>query len=79
LNSQHLGWYEDGIIIDHEGYAVGFKKGAVNKYTKYEGYKSYKKYKPYKDYKEYEPYKPYSKSQFSNEDLTLFLKLGSKD
>lgn len=76
FNGKHLGWYSDGIVRDHKGYAVGFIKGAVNIYTKYEPYKSYKQYKPYKSYKEYAPYKPYFQNSFSNESLALFLKRG---
>lgn len=76
FNGTHLGWFENGIVRDHEGYAVGFKEGAVSIYTKYEPYKSYKQYKPYKAYKQYAPYKPYYKTQFSNEPLSLFLMRG---
>jgi hypothetical protein len=78
FNGEHLGWFEDGIVRDHEGYAVGFRKGATNIYTKYEPYKSYKQYKPYKAYKKYAPYKPYYKNQFSGESLSLFLMRGKK-
>lgn len=59
FNGKHLGWFKDGLVIDHDGYVVGFKKGAVNKYTSYEPYK---------------PYMPYVRNRFSNEDLTMFLK-----
>ncbi len=76
FNGNHLGWFENGIVRDHEGYAVGFKEGAASIYTKYEPYKSYKQYKPYKAYKQYAPYKTYYKTQFSNEPLSLFLMLG---
>ena len=77
FNGTHLGWYEDGIIRNHEGDAVGFKKGSVRGvYTNYEGYKGYKQYKPYKSYQEYAPYKPYYSTSFSNESLILFLKRG---
>ena len=76
FNGKHLGWFCDGIVRDHEGYAVGFQKGAVSKYTQYEPYKSYKQYKPYKSYKKYAPYKPYYKSSFSSESLALFLNKG---
>ena len=77
FNGKHLGWFEDGIVRDDDGYAVGFIKGAVSSiYTKYEPYKSYKQYKPYKSYKSYAPYKPYYQSSFSNEPLVLFLKRG---
>ncbi len=51
FNGEHLGWFEDGIVRDHEGYGVGFRKGATSIYTKYEPYKSYKQYKPFKSYK----------------------------
>ena len=78
FNGKHLGWLEDGIIVDHNGYAVGFVKGAISKYTQFEPYKSYKKYKPYKSYKQYAPYKPYFKRLFSSEPLGLFLLRGSK-
>ena len=78
FNGKHLGWFENGIIRDHNGYAVGFRKGATNIYTKYESYKSYKQYKPYENYKEYAPYKPYYKNQFSGESLSLFLMRGKK-
>lgn len=76
FNGKHLGWYDDGIIRDHDGYAVGFIEGAANIYTQYEPYKSYKNYKPFKSFKSYAPYKPYNKSTFSNEPLSLFLMKG---
>ena len=76
FNGKHLGWYEDGIVRDHSGYAVGFQKGATTVFTQYEPYKSYKQYKPYKSYKEYAPYKPYYRTNFSNESLSLFLSKG---
>lgn len=76
FNGKHLGWFDEGLIINHDGYVVGFQKGAVNMYTKYEPYKSYKKYKPYKSYKQYAPYKPFTKNQFSSETLSLFLMRG---
>jgi len=78
FNGEHLGWFEDGIVLDHEGYGVGFRKGATSIYTKYEPYKSYKQYKPYKAYMKYAPYKPYYKTQFSGESLSLFLMRGKK-
>ncbi len=79
FNGKHLGWFEDGIIRDNDGYVIGFVKGAINKSTKYEPYKGYKAYKPYKSYTEYAPYKPYYKSRFSNIPLALFLRRGEKN
>lgn len=79
FNGKHLGWFSKGIIMDHDGYAVGFIRGVINIYTKYEPYKSYKKYKPYKNYKEYAPCKPYYRRTFSEMPLSLFLIRGKKD
>ena len=77
FNGNHLGWYEDGVLRNEDGDAVGFKKGAISGiYTNYESYKSYKEYKPFKSYKSYAPYKPYFSNSFSNESLILFLKRG---
>ena len=77
FNGNPLGWFEEGIVRDEDGDAVGFQKGAVSGvYTNYEPYKSYKKYKPYKSYKKYAPFKPYFSNSFSNESFVLFLKRG---
>jgi hypothetical protein len=77
FNGNHLGWFEDGVVRNEDGDAVGFQKGAVSGiYTNYEPYKSYKQYKPYKSYKSYAPYKPYFSNSFSNESFVLFLKRG---
>ena len=77
FNGNHLGWFEDGIVRDDDGDAVGFQKGAVSGvYTNYEPYKSYKKYKPYKSFKSFDPFKPYFSNSFSNESFVLFLKRG---
>lgn len=48
FNGEHLGWSQKGLIINHDGYVVGFQKDALSMSTQYEPYKSYKKYKPYK-------------------------------
>jgi hypothetical protein len=79
FNGSHLGWYEEGIIYDHEGDAVGFIKGAVSMSTEYEPYKSYKEYKPYKAYKKYAPHKPYLSNSFSSTPLSIFLLGGIDD
>ena len=41
FNGNHLGWFEDGVVRNEDGDAVGFQKGAVSGiYTNYEPYKS---------------------------------------
>jgi hypothetical protein len=76
FNGTHLGWFSNGIVRSHKGYAVGAIKEATSGNKSYETYKSYKQYKPYKYYQKYAPYKPYWKHEWSNETLTLFLSKG---
>lgn len=78
FNGKHLGWYENGIVKNHDGYAVGFKEGAVNIYVKYRPNKSPKKVKPYKAFKQLVPFKTFYKFQFFDEPLTGFLLEGRK-
>ncbi|HZK93089.1 MAG TPA: hypothetical protein VFC67_02695 [Prolixibacteraceae bacterium] len=78
FNGVHLGWYENGIIWDLNGYRVGFNAKTLLCYAKYEPYKLYKTYKPYKAYQSYAKYKPYYKTSKSDITLRQFLHSGSK-
>ena len=46
FNGKHLGWFKEGIVMDHQGYAVGFVEGAVTKLTKLERLKSLQQLSP---------------------------------
>ncbi len=35
-NGKFMGWYEDGLVYNEEGYPVGAKEGAVNMWTQRE-------------------------------------------
>ena len=78
FNGLHLGWYERGVVRDHDGYVVGFQQGTMSKSTRYEPYKRYKKSKPYKYSPKYPPSKAYNKSSFSYTSLALFLLKGKR-
>ena len=76
FNGKHLGWFSQGIIIDHNGESPCVMENRYPGYTKYESYKSYKSYKPYKSYQQYAPYKPYTSNRFSSIPCSLFLAMG---
>jgi hypothetical protein len=79
FNGKHLGWFDNGIVRDHEGFGVGFVKGAVsNVQTKIEPLKKLKKLKPLKSLRKLEPLRPLDKQKFSDIPLKIFLGLGSK-
>jgi hypothetical protein len=78
FNGKHLGWFKKGIIWDHEGYAVGFIEGAVNKLTKLERLKGLQKLTPLKSLPQLEPLEPVHKSQWARLPLEIFLSMGKK-
>jgi len=76
FNGHHLGWFREGIVWDHEGYAVGFVEGAVNKLTKLERLKGLQQLTPLKSLQQLEPLAPLMKRQFSRVPLDIFLATG---
>jgi hypothetical protein len=76
FNGNHLGWFEDGIIWDHRGRAVGCQKGAINMVTHLESLKSLKSLKPLKSLREMAPMKPFLSTSWSRMPLVIFLRVG---
>jgi hypothetical protein len=76
FNGDFLGWYEDGIVYDKRGYAVGARKGAVNMVTRIEPIKSIQQITPIKPITSITPIKPIWSSRWSSISLIEFLYLG---
>jgi len=76
FNGKHLGWFKQGIIRDHKGYAVGFVEGAVNMLTKLERLKGLQQLTPLKSLQQLEPLEPLFKNQWSPVPLEIFLSMG---
>jgi hypothetical protein len=64
FNGSFMGWYEDGIIYDKKGYAVGARKGATNMMTKMERMKSMQKMAPMRSMTQMTPMQPMWKSSW---------------
>lgn len=73
FNGNHLGWFEDGIVRDRDGYVVGFNKTAANVFVAFEPIKSFKEFKPFKSFKEFAPFKPFYSTSYSDVNLLDFL------
>jgi hypothetical protein len=71
-----MGWYENGIIYDKNGYPVGARKGAINMLTKMEGIKGMQKMVPMRPMTSMTPMKPFWKSSWSSTSLSEFLYFG---
>lgn len=78
FNGSFLGWYEDGIMYDKKGSAVGARKGAVNMITKIEKIKGIQKITPMRPITPITPIQPIWKSSWSNTPLIEFLYYGKK-
>lgn len=78
FNGNFMGWYEDGIIYDKKGYAVGAREGAINMMTKMERMKGMQKMTPMRPMTPMTPMQPMWKSSWSSTSLTEFLYFGKK-
>ena len=78
FNGSFMGWYEDGIIYDRNGYVVGTKKGATNMLTKMERMKSMQRMTPVRPMTPVTPMQPMWKSSWSSTSLTELLYFGKK-
>jgi len=76
FNGKHLGWFEDGIIRDLKGYALGCIKGAVDINYNPQPLKGQKQLRPLKSLKELEPIKPLKIDEWSSLPLSLSLASG---
>ena len=77
FNGAHLGWYEQGVVRDHEGSVAGFIRGAIDLPTRVETVKGAKQVKPVKSVKELAPSRPPDSAAWSREDLTRLLLAGA--
>ena len=75
-NGIHLGWYEDGWILDNHGYCVFFTKdsqgGPMIPMKKMIPMKSIKQMKPMKGMKEMKPMKPMKSLNWSDKSGSSF-------
>jgi hypothetical protein len=78
FNGRFLGWYEDGIVYDKNGYVVGARKGAISMMTRIERIKSIQKITPIRPITPITPIQPILKSSWSNASLAEFLWSGKK-
>jgi len=73
-----LGWYENGVVFDKDGYMVGSRKDALNMFYRMERFKGFTQLAPIRPITPFTPLKPFWKNQWSDASLTEFLYLGAK-
>lgn len=78
FNGSFLGWYENGIIYDKNGYAVGARKGTTNIISKIERIKGLQKNIPIRSLTPITPITPIFKNSWSSINLIEFLYFGKK-
>ncbi|PYS55055.1 MAG: hypothetical protein DMG13_05675 [Acidobacteria bacterium] len=77
FTGDHLGWFEEGVLWDHSGAAVGFREGAANIVTYVESVKSSKKAEPAKGPRSVPPVKAHLHDTWSPVPFSVFLKTGA--
>lgn len=77
FSGEHLGWYEDGMLLDKQSNVVGFKEGAIISEIHTKSNRGYKKPSPVKYAKETEDVKAPYTGYFSSIPLRNFLSTGS--
>jgi hypothetical protein len=73
FSGRHLGWFEDGLFVDHGGNVAGFRKGALNVATELEPFKGFREFKPFKGFQEFAPFKPLRSGRWSSIPLDVYL------
>lgn len=78
FNGKHLGWFEDGIVRDHDGRvacAVAVKERL--RFTSFEPFKSFKQFKPFKSFQQLAPLRPLFVNAWSTLPCRFFLSSGA--
>jgi hypothetical protein len=76
FNGSFLGWYEDGILYDKNGYKVGARKGVVTMFYRSERIKGSQEITPVKPMTPVTPIQPVWKNSWSTTSLSEFLYFG---
>lgn len=76
FNGKFLGWYQNGIIYNDTGFAVGAKEGATNLMTEVEPVKEVQEVVPVKPVIPIIPLRPHLRDTWSSKSLLYFLTSG---
>jgi hypothetical protein len=76
FNGRHLGWFQNGIIRDNNGYAVGATRESLSRSTRSEPSKRSKRSKPSQRSRQSAPSQPSFRNSWSGTDLEAFLSVG---
>lgn len=77
FNGKHLGWFEDGLLRNNDGYIVLATRQAAGKLTYGETLKGLKNTPPEKKYRELEPVKPYFGTLWASASAAEYLQAGT--
>jgi hypothetical protein len=79
FNRTFLGWYEEGVILDKEGYTVGSRKDALYQfYSEWLPFKGFQQIAPIQPITPFTPLKPFPQNRWSDMSLGEFLRQGEK-
>ncbi|WP_314988537.1 4-fold beta flower protein [uncultured Campylobacter sp.] len=76
FNGRYLGWFENGIMYDTDGYPFACVEEAYSGFAPFKPFKAFKEFQPFKSFKKIAKMRPYTKSNFGNISAELYLNLG---
>jgi len=77
FNGKHLGWFEKGVVWDHEGNGSCAVQ-EVMKTTQFEPFKAFKQFKPFKSFAQFAPFRPNFSYKFGDMPCKFLLAGGGK-
>ena len=78
FNGKFLGWYDDGIMYDKNGYVVGATAESLNTMTEMEPMKGMQKMTPMRPMSPMAPMQPMLNNSWSSSSLSEFLYSGKR-
>lgn len=68
---EHVGWFENGIMRDHNSACVGFGENSTDiprpflPFKQFKPFPSFVEHEPFRPFKQFAPFEPYKKSGWS--------------
>ena len=79
---QHVGWYENGIMRDHNSFVVGFGEYPTDiprpflPFKQFIPFKGFVEFEPFRPFKQFAPFRPFKRFEWSDIDpRNLFFRI----
>jgi hypothetical protein len=78
FNGKHLGWYEEGVVYDHQGHMIAALASRFTNAVSTPPFKSFKQFEPFKAFEQFAPFEPFLTRNWSDTSALQFFLQGAK-